>query len=87
LNFYDPDNLNEESFSPVSKKEKENEENIEIEKADKENWCMKKHACVCDENLSNIDMMNEYPNENEKRWWWWKKREIWLIVYMLSIIK
>jgi len=46
---------------------------------------MKKHACVCDENLSNIDMMNEYPNENEKRWWWWKKREIWLIVYMLYI--
>jgi len=37
LNFYDPDNLNEESFSPVSKKEKENEENIEMEKADKEN--------------------------------------------------
>ena len=28
---------------------------------------MKKHACVCDENLSNIDMMNEYPNENEKK--------------------
>ena len=26
-----------------------------------------KHACVCDENLRNIDMMNEYPNENEKR--------------------
>lgn len=28
---------------------------------------MKKHAYVCDENLSIIDMMNEYPNENEKK--------------------